>query len=86
MRAFHGHVGEVRLLDNAIKYSGQARKILVRSFVKGPDVVVSVQDFGVGIKREDIDRVFDRFYRCGDAPGRAAHHVCIPGAYGRIES
>jgi DNA-binding response OmpR family regulator/anti-sigma regulatory factor (Ser/Thr protein kinase) len=54
------------LLDNAVKYSGQARRVIVRAFVKERHLAISVQDFGVGIKKEDTGRVFERFYRGGD--------------------
>ncbi len=47
------------LLDNAIKYSGQSRKILIH--IK--DSMISVKDFGVGISQQDLKRIFDRFYR-----------------------
>jgi signal transduction histidine kinase len=54
------------LLDNAVKYSGQSRSIVVRSFVHGQHLVISVRDFGIGIRKDQADRVFDRFYRGGD--------------------
>jgi signal transduction histidine kinase len=54
------------LIDNAIKYSGEAKKILVRGFVEGQHLIIAVEDFGVGIKAEEINKVFDRFYRGGD--------------------
>ena len=54
------------LIDNAIKYSGDSRKISVSARLEEQAVVIAVQDFGVGIKKEDIDKVFERFYRGGD--------------------
>ena len=54
------------LLDNAVKYSGQSRSIVVRSFVQGQHLVISVTDFGIGIRKDQADRVFERFYRGGD--------------------
>jgi len=54
------------LIDNAIKYSGDSRKIRVGASVEGQSLAIVVQDFGVGIKKEDIDRVFERFFRGGD--------------------
>ncbi|MCK5652454.1 MAG: HAMP domain-containing histidine kinase, partial [Gemmatimonadetes bacterium] len=59
------------LLDNAVKYSGEARSVNVRAFVSDTWVTVAVEDFGVGIPGEEIDRVFDRFYRGGDALTRS---------------
>jgi signal transduction histidine kinase len=54
------------LVDNAVKYSGRSRTVSVRASTEGPAVVITVEDQGIGIKREDLERVFDRFYRAGD--------------------
>jgi len=54
------------LIDNAVKYSGDSRRVILRSLVQGPDLVISVQDFGQGIHKDDQNKVFDRFYRGGD--------------------
>jgi signal transduction histidine kinase len=54
------------LVDNAVKYSGDSREISVRASVQGPFLTIAVRDRGVGIKAEDLDRVFERFYRAGD--------------------
>lgn len=58
------------LIDNAVKYSGGARKILVSAWEADKFVAISVRDFGIGIKKEDLNRVFDRFYRGGDELSR----------------
>jgi signal transduction histidine kinase len=59
------------LLDNAVKYSGRARSVLVRSFVEGRHLVIAVTDLGIGISKDEIGRVFDRFYRGGEALTRS---------------
>jgi two-component system, OmpR family, sensor histidine kinase CiaH len=51
------------LLDNAIKYSHENGKVLVSSTVSNKTVLVSVEDFGVGIKKTEIPFIFNRFYR-----------------------
>jgi signal transduction histidine kinase len=53
------------LLDNAIKYSGNAKEIIVRLGRNGEAVKVSVTDHGIGITREEQARIFDKFYRVG---------------------
>ena len=54
------------LIDNAIKYSGETKKAIVSSFTEDLHLIIAVKDFGVGIKKEELDKVFDRFYRGGD--------------------
>lgn len=51
------------LIENAVKYSPQGGQILIRGKVKGDRVLVSVSDNGVGIAPEQLNRVFERFYR-----------------------
>jgi len=53
------------LLDNAAKYSGSARRIVVSLRSTGDLVSVAVRDFGIGIAREEHERIFDRFHRVG---------------------
>lgn len=58
-------IGQVltNLLANAIKYSPQADRIQVRSMREGDDVVVAVQDFGIGIPATEQTHIFERFFR-----------------------
>ena len=52
------------LFDNAVKYSGDNREIVVD--VRTPDmdtVLLSVHDLGIGIPRSELKRIFNRFYR-----------------------
>lgn len=53
----------VILLDNAIKYSPNNTEVIVASSKQNDIVHLSVEDKGVGIKRKDLEHVFDRFYR-----------------------
>jgi two-component system sensor histidine kinase KdpD len=51
------------LLDNALKFSGPDGQVGLRLFRDGPDVAIAVEDDGPGIPREDLQRVFDPFFR-----------------------
>ena len=51
------------LLDNAAKYAPPGTTILVRGWADGRDVVLQILDEGPGIPRDDLERVFDSFYR-----------------------
>lgn len=53
----------VILLDNAIKYSPNNASVIVGSKPMGQSVVVVIKDEGIGIDKEDIPHLFDRFYR-----------------------
>lgn len=55
----------VNFFSNAIKYSPQSDKIIIKTKVSKHDVTLCVQDFGVGIAKEKKDKVFGRFYRVG---------------------
>lgn len=57
-------------LSNAVKYSPNGEKIIVRVVLEHESIIVSVQDFGIGIDRESIDRLFDRYYRADNAAMR----------------
>jgi signal transduction histidine kinase len=60
------------LVDNAIQYSGDTKQINLHASTSEDFAIVAVQDFGVGMQENEIDRVFDRFYRGGDPLTRSA--------------
>lgn len=60
----------VNLISNAIKYSHERGKIILRAQSNGEDVTISVRDYGVGIPSKDLSRVFERFYRVDRARSR----------------
>jgi len=53
------------LVDNAVKYSGDAREVIVRVTRAPRHVVVSVSDRGIGIPKQEHGKVFERFHRVG---------------------
>lgn len=53
----------INLLSNAVKYSPRADRIVVRLSDHADHVILEVEDHGIGIEREHLPRLFDRFYR-----------------------
>lgn len=53
------------LLSNAVKYSPPQGSIDIRCQISGSEVTVSITDEGMGIREEDISKLFTRFYRVG---------------------
>jgi two-component system phosphate regulon sensor histidine kinase PhoR len=53
------------LLDNAVKYKKEEgeMRLDVRTWNEGSKLYISIQDNGIGIKKEDLKKVFDKFYR-----------------------
>jgi len=60
----------VNLVDNAIKYSEPETTIRVRACTKADDLLLEVEDEGVGIEAKHHDRLFERFYRVDTARSR----------------
>jgi len=56
----------INFLTNAIKYSPQSEKIIVKIDERDEEIVVSVKDFGIGIKKQEQDKVFERLYQVSD--------------------
>jgi two-component system phosphate regulon sensor histidine kinase PhoR len=51
------------LVNNAIKYSPDNSKIIINQNVEGNNYILEVSDRGYGIPKDDIEHIFDRFYR-----------------------
>ena len=60
----------VNLIDNAVKYTNDGGRIEICLVQQDGEVVVTVEDDGLGIPKEDLDRVFERFYRVDKARSR----------------
>ena len=55
------------LLSNAIKYSPHGKKIIVSSKIDKDIIEICVEDFGIGIKKDLINKVFERFFRVSES-------------------
>ncbi len=65
----HDRLGQVlnNFITNAIKYSPQSDKIIVKTVVDKNNLTLRVQDFGLGLSKDDQAKVFERFYRVSGA-------------------
>jgi two-component system phosphate regulon sensor histidine kinase PhoR len=87
----------VNLLDNAITYSHEGSSVQVSAFQKQDSIIISVQDHGIGITKEHLPRIFERFYRADKARNRnlggtglglaiVKHITQAHGGYATVES
>jgi two-component system phosphate regulon sensor histidine kinase PhoR len=58
------------LLDNAVKYSPKNGEIRLRIEQREKEIALSVSDNGIGISKEDLPRIFERFYRADKSRSR----------------
>lgn len=58
------------LLDNAVKFSGKNSSITVETSEKRGKCEVSIRDEGCGIPKDDLTRIWDRFYKADSSRGR----------------
>ena len=72
------------ILDNALRHTPEGGKIIMSARETHDQVELAIQDSGPGLKAEDLDRIFDRFYRTdssrqrdGDVPGGSGLGLAI---------
>jgi two-component system sensor histidine kinase ArlS len=58
------------LLDNAVKYSQQTKQVTILIKEEKRFVTIAVKDYGIGIPKEELEKVFLRFYRVDKARSR----------------
>ena len=51
------------LIDNAIKYCDREPKIVIRTLDKGDNIIIEIEDNGIGIKQEHLKQIFEKYYR-----------------------
>lgn len=85
------------LMDNAIKYSDEGTEVQVAAASENGSIAISVRDQGVGIEKQHLDRIFERFYRVDKARSRklggtglglaiVKHIVRVHGGHTTVES
>ena len=60
----------MNLLINAIAYSEEGKSIRIRSNKLDKKILIEIEDKGIGIQKEDLNRIFERFYRVDKSRAR----------------
>jgi signal transduction histidine kinase len=68
------------IIDNAIKYSADTKRIAIRTAVSGNTAIITVQDWGIGIAAGDLGRVFETFFRGRSEPSGSGLGLAIAKA------
>ena len=58
------------LSDNAIKFSPNNSSIYIETYIRGDKVFISVKDNGIGIPKESLSKIWDRFYKTDLSRGK----------------
>jgi two-component system, OmpR family, phosphate regulon sensor histidine kinase PhoR len=60
----------VNLIDNAINYSEEGKRVIISGQEREQEIWIQVEDHGCGIERKHLDRIFERFYRVDKSRSR----------------
>ncbi|HEY5408278.1 MAG TPA: chemotaxis protein CheB [Ginsengibacter sp.] len=53
----------INLLNNAVKYSPKSKEVFINLSMEAGSVKVAIRDTGIGIRKESLDKIFERYYR-----------------------
>lgn len=59
------------LMDNAIRYNKENGTVTVKTYTEGNEAILAVSDTGIGIPKDSLYRIFERFYRVDKSHSRA---------------
>jgi two-component system phosphate regulon sensor histidine kinase PhoR len=74
------------ILDNAFKFTPSGREVQIKAFKQGEWIEVRFRDQGVGIAREDLPRIFERFYKVDKSRGTPGFGIGLSLAKHIVES
>jgi len=61
----------INLIDNAVKYNKDGGSITITAVSSGGRIIITVEDSGIGIPEEHLERIFERFYRVDKSRSRS---------------
>ena len=71
------------LIDNAIKHCSEKGKVIVNLYKKNKDIILEVKNTGLPIKKEDEDKIFERFYKADSSRNRNTNNYGLGLAIAR---
>ncbi|MGB9553234.1 MAG: sensor histidine kinase, partial [bacterium] len=74
------------ILDNAFKFTPPGREVQIKAFQKGEWIEIHFRDQGVGIAKEDLPRIFERFYKVDKGRGTPGFGIGLSLAKHIVES
>ena len=60
----------INLIDNSIKYTKEGGSVEISVYDDGKNMYINISDTGIGIDKEHLDRLFERFYRVDKSRNR----------------
>ncbi|MEW9077176.1 sensor histidine kinase [Terrisporobacter glycolicus] len=60
----------MNIISNSIKYSQDNKKIFIHLYKDNNEIIIKIKDQGIGIPKEDVDYIFERFYRVDKSRGK----------------
>jgi two-component system phosphate regulon sensor histidine kinase PhoR len=61
----------VNLIENAIRYSDENKRVIISLEKINKEALISIQDNGIGIPKDSLPRIFERFYSANKARSRS---------------
>ena len=61
--SFHAQLIIENVLSNALKYSNESSQVRLSLYAKEKEIILSIEDQGIGIKAEDLEHIFHNFFR-----------------------
>lgn len=74
------------IMENAVKYSDKDKNVFVRLYKEDSFFCIEIKDEGIGISKEDIGRIFDRFYRGVNSSSNEGFGLGLSIAKAAVES
>ena len=75
-----------KIVSNAIRYTPKFGAVTIKAYTENDSVVIEVQDTGIGMSPEQLDQIFERFYRVDEAHSTRGFGLGLPIAQKIVEN